>query len=383
MNGIVMKAVGAMEKIPTILVIDDEIINLKALQRILEGSGFRVHLARDGKRGRYLANEFQPDLILLDVMMPGESGFETCEALKSDPRTTEIPIIFISGLQEVDFKVRGLSMGAVDYITKPFAKLEVLARVKIHIKLRQAYRAAIQEQAAKLAQIRDAQQAILVRPEDMPEAQFAIRYLPILEAGGDYYDVFPVSEHITGYFVADISGHDLGASFVTSSLKALIHQNTGPLFSVEETLRTMNAVLLHLLRDGKHLTGCYVCLNRNMSQLTLAGAGHPPPVYVPRGETPIMLEAKGDILGVFESVQFDTLTLRVNSGDRLYLYTDGLVERQTGPDRGRTQGDVKLMALAEEVSSMTLEKALDHIMMHMFPENTSPDDDVVLLGIEI
>ncbi len=372
-----------MERIPSILVVDDEIINLNVLQRILEGTGFHVHLAHSGEQARSLATEIQPDLILLDVMMPGESGFETCEALKKNSRTMDTPIIFISGLQDVDFKVRGLNMGAVDYITKPFAKPEVLARVKIHIKLRQAHRAAIQEQAAKIAQIRDAQQAILVRPSDIPEANFAIRYFPILEAGGDFYDVFHVSEHILGYLVADISGHDLGASFVTSSLKALIHQNTGPLFSNEETLKNINDVLLHLLKDGKHLTACYACLNKTMSTFTLSGAGHPPPVYVPKGGKPTLLEVRGDILGVFDSVQFDTLSLRVQSGDRLYLYTDGLVERLYGSERGFLRCDDSLLRLTEEAASLPLDRALDHIFSNIFSENVAPEDDVVLLGVEV
>ena len=128
--------------------------------------------------------------------MPGESGFETCGKLTADPATTDIPIIFISGLDDVENKVKGLKLGAVDYIAKPFAKEEVLARVKIHIRQRRATRALLAQQAAKLAQIRDAQRAILVSPDDVPEARFAISYVPVLEAGGDFYDVFPWTESV-------------------------------------------------------------------------------------------------------------------------------------------------------------------------------------------
>lgn len=368
---------------PRILIIDDETINVGTLAWMLREAGFMALRAGSGPEGREIAARQLPDLIILDIMMPGESGFETCSRLTADPATTDIPIIFISGLDDVENKVRGLQMGAVDYVTKPFAQEEVLARVKIHIRLRRGLRALLAEQAAKLAQIRDAQRAILVAPADLPEARFAVRYLPVLEAGGDFYDVFPWSETMMGYFVADISGHDLGASFVTSSLKVLLRQNTGPLFTPVETLKNINSVLSTLLRDGKHLTAALLCLNRVRRRLTLINGGHPAPIYLAAGGEPSLLAADGDVLGVFEAVQFGRLERTVAPGDRIFLYTDGLVERFGRQAIARSQGVADLMEACRRTAGLPLDAAVEAIAGTILDARHKPGDDVVLMGIEV
>jgi signal transduction histidine kinase len=119
-----------------ILVVDDNPANLGVLSEVLDDAGFEVWVARDGLSAIQKVEYDQPHLILLDVMMPGIDGFETCHRLKSLPVTQDIPIIFMTALSEVESKVKGLTLGAVDYITKPFQQEEVLARVKLHLKLR-------------------------------------------------------------------------------------------------------------------------------------------------------------------------------------------------------------------------------------------------------
>ncbi len=378
------KGVGtAPARPPRVLVVDDEAINVETLAWMLKEAGFEPLRAASGPKGRAMAAKEQPDLIILDIMMPGESGFETCTRLTADPATADIPIIFISGLDDMENKVKGLRIGAVDYVTKPFAREEVLARVKIHIRLRRGLRALLAEQAAKLAQIRDAQQAILVAPGDLPEARFAVRYVPALEAGGDFYDVFPWSEAVMGYFVADISGHDLGASFVTSSLKALLRQNTGPLFTPVETLKNINSVLATLLRDGKHLTAALVCLNRARKRLTLVSGGHPAPILVGADGECSFLAADGDVLGVFESVQFGLIERAVAAGDRIFLYTDGLIERFGPGARGRDAGLAELAAQCRDTARLPLDAAVAAIAANTLGARVQPEDDVVLMGIEV
>lgn len=121
----------------TILVVDDAPDNVKVLRHILKQAGFKVLVAQNGLQGLERAESTQPDLILLDVVMPHVDGFEVCRRLKEKELTREIPIIFITVLAEISDKIRGLDLGAVDYITKPFYEQEVLARVTTHLKLRQ------------------------------------------------------------------------------------------------------------------------------------------------------------------------------------------------------------------------------------------------------
>jgi signal transduction histidine kinase len=124
------------KKLETILVIDDSPTNLEILHDVLGGAGYEVLVEMDGISGISQVESNPPDLILLDVMMPKIDGFETCRRLQANPSTSYIPIIFITALTEAEEKVKGLSLGAVDYITKPFEQQEVLARISLHLKLR-------------------------------------------------------------------------------------------------------------------------------------------------------------------------------------------------------------------------------------------------------
>jgi CheY-like chemotaxis protein len=119
----------------TILIVDDNSTNLEVLSETLTRFGYQVSVAMDGESAIEQIKYHPPTLILLDIMMPGIDGFETCQRLKRDPASQNIPIIFMTALSDTENKVRGFSVGAVDYITKPFQREEVLARVQVQLKL--------------------------------------------------------------------------------------------------------------------------------------------------------------------------------------------------------------------------------------------------------
>jgi PAS domain S-box-containing protein len=121
----------------TILIVDDNPINLEVLSAILESAGYEVRVEIDSKSAIEQVKIEQPYLILLDIMMPNVSGFEICQQLKSDPATQDIPIIFISALDDSIAKVKSFNLGAVDYITKPFQQEEILARIGLHLQIKQ------------------------------------------------------------------------------------------------------------------------------------------------------------------------------------------------------------------------------------------------------
>ncbi len=120
---------------PTILIVDDCAANVSLLRRFLQRADFRVFVADDGIQALECLRSVPVDLILLDVNMPQLNGFDVCRQLKADANTAAIPIIFITGLDDASDRVRGLNSGAVDYITRPFQREEVLARINIHLKL--------------------------------------------------------------------------------------------------------------------------------------------------------------------------------------------------------------------------------------------------------
>lgn len=128
-----------------ILVVDDIEENLKVLSETLIEEGFYPLQAKSGERAIQIAKKARPDLILLDIKMPEMDGFETIARLKADPETASIPVIFISALNQIEDKVKGFRQGAVDYVSKPFQKEEVIARVGTHLRLRAALKAVEEE----------------------------------------------------------------------------------------------------------------------------------------------------------------------------------------------------------------------------------------------
>jgi len=119
----------------TVLIVDDNSANLGVLSDALDQAGYEVWAAKSGKMALERVKYALPDLILLDVMMPEIDGFETCRQLQANPKTQQVPIIFMTALSDTAHKVEGFQLGAVDYITKPFQQEEVLARVKLHLRL--------------------------------------------------------------------------------------------------------------------------------------------------------------------------------------------------------------------------------------------------------
>jgi sigma-B regulation protein RsbU (phosphoserine phosphatase) len=365
---------------PKILIVDDTALNVELLRNVLDAEGFRTISSDNGATAREMCRSESPDLVLLDVMMPGESGFETCAGLKSDFRTADIPVIFLSALDDVKSKVHGLKAGGVDYISKPVHGEEVLARVRVHLRIRETNRALIREQQARLECLRNAQQAILVRPADLPEASFAVYYRPLEEAGGDFYDVLALNEEGFAYFVADVSGHGASAAFLTSAVKALLRQYSSPIYSPEDAMRGVDSVMRQMMGEEQYLTACYARLNRRGKRLTVVSAGHPPLIVVsPSGKAQIV-EMDSDPLGIFGALTLQKKEIRLSPGDRFYLYSDGLIEAV--PGGGRKKGLEKLVAACVGFRALALEDCIDSIVGAVRESGGEPEDDLLLLGAD-
>lgn len=125
-------------KKPLILIVDDNISNLQVLGALLSQKGYEIAVATDAEKALDFLENDLPDLILLDVMMPGTDGYELCIKIKMIEKLTEIPVLFLTALTDPDDIVRGFDAGAVDYISKPFNNAELLARLRTHIGLKQA-----------------------------------------------------------------------------------------------------------------------------------------------------------------------------------------------------------------------------------------------------
>lgn len=368
---------------PTILVVDDDATNVMVLESMLKKEGYRTLRAADGRQAVEMAKDQRPHLILLDIMMPEIDGFQACRTLQQESATTDIPVIFLSALDEVDSKVKAFDIGAVDYVGKPFHKAEVLARVRLHLKLNLSRKQALAMQTEKLQQLHEAQQAILVTPEDLPGAKFGISYSPLHEAGGDFYDVLSISEDIFGYFVADISGHDLKASFTTPAIKVLLAQHASPVYTATDTVKNVNGVLSTVLKEGDHITASYVRLNRASGVLELVNAGHPPILFITNDGAVEYLETTGDVLGVFETVCFDPLERNVQPGDRFFIFSDGMIENFTQDRHARQEGLSRLAETILQRNDQPIAETVKHVYNDVFHDEALLEDDIVLMGVEI
>ncbi|HEY9709485.1 MAG TPA: response regulator, partial [Oculatellaceae cyanobacterium] len=201
----------------TILIVDDTPANLGSLFDVLTESGFNVLIARDGEKAIERVEYALPDLILLDVLMPGIDGFETCRRLKANELTQDIPIIFMTALTETLDKVKGLNLGAVDYITKPLQHEEVMARVSIHLNLRNLTKRLTQQNVRleeEISQRRQVEEELRRQKAELTE--WKNRYEAVIQANGQIvYDWDSHTneltyggnlEQILGYSIEEMSG---------------------------------------------------------------------------------------------------------------------------------------------------------------------------------
>lgn len=151
---------SSSKRVQNILIIDDNPVNLRILADYLEAHGYGVLVARDGQSGLDKAEFAKPDLILLDVMMPGIDGFEACRLLKQNDATANIPVIFMTALADTEHKLEGFSVGAVDYVTKPLQQKEVLARIRTHLRLRELTEELEEMVAERTAELESAYQVL-------------------------------------------------------------------------------------------------------------------------------------------------------------------------------------------------------------------------------
>lgn len=190
----------------TLLLVDDNPNNLQILYQTLEGYGYKLLIAKNGSDALSITERVHPALILLDIMMPGMDGYEVCRKIKSKPEFADISIIFLSALDDVKDKVKGFSVGAVDYISKPFQADEVIARVETHIKIKQLEK----RLEKKNKQLEEDNVLIL---ESMGEGLLGI------DKQGLITFINPAGANITGWLEEEITGKDFHNILMHTNIK--------------------------------------------------------------------------------------------------------------------------------------------------------------------
>jgi serine phosphatase RsbU (regulator of sigma subunit) len=320
-----------------ILLVDDTPENIELLTGIL-GDSYTTIAADCGESALMAARtEPLPDLILLDINMPGMGGYEVCQRLKEDPLLREIPVIFLSGFDAAEDKVKAFTAGGVDYITKPFQLDEMQARVRTHVRLRQV-QSELEQKGRELQDAYDqldrefrsvgeVQKSLLPgRLPDIPGFELAGYYCPARRAGGDYYDALAVNGKRWGIFVADVTGHGPPAAIVTAMTHVMLH--LAPCKEQpDQLLSFLNRTLYGRTQEDQFVTAFYAILDPDNGEIRFSSAGHTPPVLCQKaGNARGVCFDAGLPLGINPLEEYTTNRLVLESGDIFLLYTDGITE---------------------------------------------------------
>ncbi|MBZ0269321.1 SpoIIE family protein phosphatase, partial [bacterium] len=402
----VVERLAAQSERPRLLIVDDTVTNRRLLQAILKRRDYEILEAEDGEEALRVVRESLPDLILLDIMMPKKDGYEVCTELHRDPRTAEIPVIFLSAKTQAEDKVRGLELGAVDYITKPYDRAEILARVETHLKLRALSRSmtlANQELRVRQerieADLRAASviQRSLLPPDDLrhryPQLDIAWQFLPCDSIGGDIFNVVRLDEHRLGLYMLDVSGHGVPSAMVTVSVSQQLYPQAGILKEISDVpnayrVAKPSEVLAKLdghfpiERFGKYFTMCYAILDVRTGALVSARAAHPPSYLIRRSGELERIQPVGTIVGLGGIVPFEDDERQLEPGDRLFLYTDGIVEHPN--PAGQRFGDERLERVLSGSAGGDLDSLCDAVReaVDAFGEGLPPEDDITFMALE-
>ena len=329
-----------------VLLVDDAKANLDILVEGLKAD-HKLSLALNGEMALQIAARTPPDLVLLDIMMPGLDGYEVCRRLRQMPETAEVPIMFLSSLEEVQNKTRGFEAGANDYLTKPFEMLEVKARVRSLLKAK-AYSDAVKEQiASELRVAREIQMGMLPHDFTAVEQAYGVEIGAVLEpareVGGDLYGVCAATPERLVVFLGDVSGKGIPASMFMVRAISLARLLARDIVEPERILARLNDELSVDNPSCMFVTFLCAVFDPGSGRLAMANGGHCRPVLLREGEAPgWAVENLGTALGFEPGLEFERTELTLQAGDALVFYTDGVSEAFNPQDE--CYGDDRLLA---------------------------------------
>ncbi|HSJ10381.1 MAG TPA: SpoIIE family protein phosphatase [Longimicrobiales bacterium] len=335
-----------------ILLVDDAKPNLDILVEGLR-EHYKLSIATSGEMALQVATRMPPDLVLLDIRMPGMDGYEVCRRLRGMPETAEVPIIFLSSLDDVRDKARGFDAGANDYVTKPFDLLEIHARVGALLKAK-AYNDAVKEQiAGDLRVAREIQMGMIPRGLDGTGRRYGVELAALLEpareVGGDLYGVYTPTPDRLVLVMGDVSGKGIPAALFMMRTATMVHMLVKEIAEPERILARLNDELAADNPSDMFVTLLCAVYDRTTGRVAIANGGHCRPVVLRPGEPPRWaVGSLGTALGFDTGIEFERTELHLAAGDALVLYTDGVIE--AFDDAEALYGDNRLLEDLRSIS---------------------------------
>lgn len=370
-----------------ILLVDDAKPNIDILVAALK-EDYKLSVALNGEMALQIAERTPPDLVLLDIVMPGLDGYEVCRRFRTMPGMTDVPVIFLSSLEEAQNKADGFEAGANDYVTKPFHIIEVQARVRSLLKAKM-YSDSVKEQlAADLRVARDIQMGMI--PQDFAdlEKSFGVELAgalePAREVGGDLYCAFSVDGERLVLVMGDVSGKGIPASLFMVRTSTLVRLLARQICRPECVLDALND---ELSVDNPSVMFCtIICAVYEPStrRLLLANGGHSKPVLMRPGEPAHWcVPSLGTALGLEPGLEFQQTERTLQPGDTVVFYTDGVNEAFNPQDE--CYGNTRLLRDLGECTGMAASAVAKQLMQRVrtFANGAPQSDDIAMLILRI
>jgi sigma-B regulation protein RsbU (phosphoserine phosphatase) len=367
-----------------VLIVDDVKGNIDILVEALKDE-YKLSVALDGKAALRSVEKNAPDLVLLDIMMPGMDGYEVCRQLRARESTRELPVMFLSALEDVTNKAQGFEVGGNDYLTKPFEVLEVKARVRSLLKAK-AYADAVREAMARDLRIaREIQMGIL--PADLPSAakgtglDIHAVIEPARQVGGDLYEVLRVSDDRVVVALGDVSGKGIPSALfmavAVTVLRTLARQITEP----DEILRRLNDELVEQNPRGMFVTLQCLVFDLANRRVLCAGAGHHQLAILSAGEQPrLACPSSGRPVGLMPRNPITCEALPLQAGETFVLFSDGVSEAMNREEN--FYGEERLLATLATVSDASPAEIVARVLadVRAFAAGAQQSDDITVLA---
>lgn len=313
-----------------VLIADDQIHILDALQMLLNGCGLTTEAVTHPARVVRALETKQFDAVLMDLnytrdTVGGGEGLELVSQIRS--MDSVLPLVVMTAWGSVDLAVEAMRRGASDFVQKPWENQDLVQKLQNQLSWAQAQRRVQRQHDEELREAREIQDRLL--PKKLPDVagyEVAAMTRPLRFVGGDYYSVVRISERHTALCIGDVAGKGLPAALLMSSLQAALKPLIQEALAPRELCLRLNRLLCDLTPVGKFISFFYAVLDCVDHRLTFCNAGHNPPLLVRRDGTSRELEAAGAVLGQFSHWRYEQSELQMKKGDRLLLFTDGLVE---------------------------------------------------------
>ena len=318
-----------------VVVVDDDITNLKMAGRILSKNNMRVTALKSGTALLDYIKTNKPDLILLDIKMPGLDGFETMKRLQQQMNPSEkIPVIFLTADDSQDAETHGLALGAMDFIKKPFIPDVLVLRVRHTIDLVRLQRNLEQENErirSELAMASRIQSAMLpgIFPAFPERKEFDIYASmdPVRGVGGDFFDFFFIDRDRLCLLIADVSGKGIPAALFMMASKIILADNAKSGKSPAQILQDTNEAICANNPEEMFVTVWLGILDISTGLLTTANAGHEYPALMHAdGQFELFRDRHGLVVGGMPGVKYHEHSLQMYPGSKLFVYTDGVPE---------------------------------------------------------